>query len=223
MDIKNSEIKSQPESEIIGEIFELAEGMLDSAEYSYSKPKEHAQTIALANQVLAGIQKVHDNPPLSVKIEPRKARVEDYQLPGEHAGVWIIAMYPNNESIEINIHGGLRDPKSQVEYQDTTGRFGRGDSHEGRTGKLANKPKQINIQHKVANEMISEIWIVDSPAAGDKSSVAITSLSKKQSAGIYSNLSSGENIIFRADNQPYYKNFHSEINDISNKSINILP
>lgn len=212
----NKETAPKKENEVIDGVLELAWNMLDSAEFI--APKVRQETLALANQVRGSIETLQDMKPKSTEVDYRKARLTDYTKPGEHTGVWLKASYPNGDSLEINIYGGLRDPKDQKEYQDTTNRYGSNQGHHDRTEDLASSSTQINIQYKKGSDTLSELWIVDQP--GQRPSIALTSLRKMRSPGNHD--TSKETVVFRQSNPPYYEQFHDLAMDIKNKSTSLL-
>jgi len=72
----------------------------------------------------------------------------------------------------VNIHGGIRDPKSELDARDTC-TFG--NNHSDRTLGLGDQPTQFNL-HMVdfGRTKIAEAWVTDTPRGGR--SVAISSL-----------------------------------------------
>jgi hypothetical protein len=210
--LSNHESKNKKEVQIVDAVLQLGLDILDSAEFA--EPKVEPKTIGLANQMFKKIDEISTQIPNRITIQTREVRPSDYIKPGEHPGIWLKAEYPNNITLEINIHGGIRDARGQSEYNDSTNRFSKDESHEERTIGLANKSTQVNIQFKTGGVQTDEAWFVDTP--GQKASVAITSIKCNST-------NSDQSVIFREETQPvYHKNFHAEIKAIASQCLNVL-
>lgn len=216
MTLGNEEKLSSQES-MPKRIIKLGIEVLDSVEFAAADIKANR----LADKIKAELEALESSTPTNLRVGSRKLRAFDTVRRGEHPGVRITADFPDQDlTLDVNIYGGIRDPKSLSDLQETTHRVSLGESHETRTLGLGDKLTQINVQLKKAGLIVSEFWIKDTP--GNRPAVAISTLRTTSDEEITGFTGIDKPIVFPIGSV-YYRQFHENIRGIVSDLIKLLP
>ena len=174
-----------------------------------------------SNKALGILEKASSKKVSKFTIKEREVLPRDHIRRGEHPGVWANFELEDGTSIVINIHGGIRDPRSYKEYKDTMHSIQTNFSHTERSNDLSDKKTQFNLHIRDRNGKLVDIWVDKVP----NQNFQLRVMQIRTSTNDFETMQGhGVDFVSFRNNQPtpYYSAFQGELSSALNTFLTAL-